>query len=90
MTEARAYAAVSTGRQVLAVAGSETACQFAWLAEPVSSSPIAPDLDDAAVLTREILSHPRALAEIAAARDEIARGDVVRGTDAVRALRPRR
>jgi hypothetical protein len=41
-------------------------------------------------LTREILADPNALIEIAAARDEIARGDVVRGVDNVRALRPRR
>jgi hypothetical protein len=41
-------------------------------------------------ITREILSDPQALAEIAAAREEIARGDVVRGVDNVRALRPRR
>ncbi len=41
-------------------------------------------------LTREILSDPDALAEIRAAEEEIARGDVVHGIAAVRALRPRR
>ena len=41
-------------------------------------------------LTREILSDPDALDEIRAAEEEIARGDVVRGIAAVRALRPRR
>lgn len=40
-------------------------------------------------MTREILSDPGALAEIRAARSEIARGDVVRGVEAIRALRPR-
>ena len=38
-------------------------------------------------LTREILSDPEALAEIRAAEEEIARGDVVHGVEAVRALR---
>jgi len=41
-------------------------------------------------LTREILADPRALEEINAAREEVARGEVVRGSAAVRALRPRR
>jgi antitoxin YefM len=40
-------------------------------------------------MTREILDDPNALAEIRAAEKEIARGNVVRGTAAVRALRPR-
>lgn len=39
--------------------------------------------------TLDILSDPQALAEIREAEDEVARGDVVRGVDAVRALRPR-
>jgi hypothetical protein len=42
------------------------------------------------VLTREILRDPNALTEITEAREDIARGDVVRGLAAVRALRPRR
>ena len=46
--------------------------------------------DEGSVLTREILSDPAAIAEIAAAREEIARGDYVQGADAIRALRPRR
>jgi hypothetical protein len=46
--------------------------------------------DESLAMMREILSDPGALAEIAAARDEIARGDVVRGVEAVRALRPHR
>lgn len=46
--------------------------------------------DESLAMTREILSDPDALAEVAAARDEIARGDVVRGVEAVRALRPHR
>jgi hypothetical protein len=41
-------------------------------------------------MTREILSDPNALAEIRAAREEVARGDVVSGVDNVRALRPRK
>jgi len=41
-------------------------------------------------MTREILRDPDALAEIAAAREAVARGDVVRGIAPVRALRPRR
>jgi len=46
--------------------------------------------DDLAALeeTLEILADPQARAELADARAEVARGDVVRGTDAVRALRP--
>jgi antitoxin YefM len=39
--------------------------------------------------TLDVLSDPSAREEIAEARAEIARGDVVRGVDAVRALRPR-
>lgn len=46
-------------------------------------------LDDSAVLTREILGHPGALAEIREARAEIERGERIRGTAAVRALRER-
>ncbi|MGH3302541.1 MAG: hypothetical protein ACRDOK_12815 [Streptosporangiaceae bacterium] len=41
-------------------------------------------------MTAEVLSDPKALAQIQAAREEIARGDVVRGIEAVRALRPPR
>lgn len=39
--------------------------------------------------TLELLADPQALAELRDARDEAARGDVVRGVDAVRVLRPR-
>jgi len=39
--------------------------------------------------TTGILSDPEAMAELAAADEAIAGGDVVRGTEAVRALRPR-
>lgn len=39
--------------------------------------------------TLAILADPDALAEIAAADEAIAAGDVVHGTEAVRALRPR-
>jgi prevent-host-death family protein len=47
--------------------------------------------DDLAALeeTLEILSDPESLAGVREARDEVTRGDVVRGVDAVRALRPR-
>jgi antitoxin YefM len=38
--------------------------------------------------TLEILSDPNAVAAIRASRDEVAQGDVVRGVDAIRALRP--
>ncbi len=91
-SSAPAYAAVTTGQQVLPVGSAETslAALFAWKAKPVSNSPLAADLDDPDVLTREILRNPRALAEIAAARADIARGDAVHGVDAVRALRPPR
>jgi prevent-host-death family protein len=46
--------------------------------------------DDLAALeeTLEILGNPQALAELAAAREEVATGEVVSGVDAVRALRP--
>jgi antitoxin YefM len=46
--------------------------------------------DDLAALeeTLEILADPQARAELADTRDEVATGDVVRGVDAVRALRP--
>ena len=46
--------------------------------------------DDLAALeeTLEILADPQTLAELKDARDEAARGEVVRGVDAVRALRP--
>lgn len=46
--------------------------------------------DDLAALeeTLEILADPQARAELSDARDEVAAGDVVRGVDAVRALRP--
>jgi hypothetical protein len=53
---------------------------FAWTASTEESEGLR--------LTREILSDPGAAGEIAAAREEIARGDVVHGIDAVRALRP--
>jgi antitoxin YefM len=39
--------------------------------------------------TLEILSDPEAMADIRKSRAEVDRGDVVRGVDAVRALRPR-
>jgi len=47
--------------------------------------------DDLAALeeTLEILSDPEAMAGIRQSRGEVDRGDVVRGADAVRALRPR-
>jgi len=38
--------------------------------------------------TLDILSDPQAMAEIHQAETELARGDVVRGVDAIRALRP--
>lgn len=40
--------------------------------------------------TLDILSDPNALAEIREAEEAVARGDVVRGVEAIRALRPRR
>jgi antitoxin YefM len=40
--------------------------------------------------TLEILADPHILAELAEARREVSRGDVVRGVDAVRALRPKK
>ncbi|WP_028929306.1 type II toxin-antitoxin system Phd/YefM family antitoxin [Pseudonocardia asaccharolytica] len=40
--------------------------------------------------TLDILSDPEALADIRQAEAEAARGEVVRGVDAIRALRPRR
>jgi hypothetical protein len=40
--------------------------------------------------TAEILGDPEAMDELAESRDAIVRGDVIRGRDAVRALRPRR
>ncbi|MGH3277148.1 MAG: hypothetical protein ACRDNZ_22820 [Streptosporangiaceae bacterium] len=40
--------------------------------------------------TAEILGNPEDVAELAASDEAIARGDVIRGTEAVRALRPRR
>ena len=40
--------------------------------------------------TAEILADPEAMAALAEADEAIARGDVIRGTEAVRALRPRR
>jgi antitoxin YefM len=48
--------------------------------------------DDLAALeeTLNVLSDPAALAEIREADAEVARGDVVRGVDAVRASRPRK
>ncbi|PSL58181.1 prevent-host-death family protein [Saccharothrix carnea] len=39
--------------------------------------------------TLEVLSDPNAMAAIKQSRDEVAGGDVVRGVEAVRALRPR-
>ena len=46
--------------------------------------------DDLAALeeTLEILADPQTLAELKDARGEVVRGEVVRGVDAVRALRP--
>lgn len=48
--------------------------------------------DDLAALeeTLEILSDPEAMAEIREAHHEVARGEVIDGIEAVRALRPRR
>jgi hypothetical protein len=46
--------------------------------------------DEALAMVKEILTDPAALVQIATARQEIASGDVVRGVDEVRALRPRR
>jgi prevent-host-death family protein len=40
--------------------------------------------------TLKMLADPQILAELAEARREVARGDVVRGVDAVRALRPKK
>jgi antitoxin YefM len=40
--------------------------------------------------TLEILSDGEAMADIREARKEVARGEVIEGVDAVRALRPRR
>jgi hypothetical protein len=40
--------------------------------------------------TAEVLSDPEAMAELAASDEAIARGDVISGREAVRALRPRR
>jgi len=42
----------------------------------------------AAQVTAEILADPQAMAALAEADEAIARGDVIRGTEAVRALRP--
>jgi prevent-host-death family protein len=39
--------------------------------------------------TLEILSDGEAMADIREAREEVARGEVIEGVDAVRALRPR-
>ena len=39
--------------------------------------------------TLEVLSDPNAMAAIRQSRDEVARGEVVRGVEAVRAMRPR-
>lgn len=48
--------------------------------------------DDLAALeeTLEILSDPETMAEIREARNEVARGEVIEGIEAVRALRSRR
>ncbi|MGH3694411.1 MAG: hypothetical protein ACRDRX_10585 [Pseudonocardiaceae bacterium] len=48
--------------------------------------------DDLAALeeTLEILSDVDAMADIREAHNEVARGEVIEGVDAVRALRPRR
>lgn len=48
--------------------------------------------DDLAALeeTLELLSDAEAMADIREARNEVARGEVIEGVDAVRALRPRR
>jgi antitoxin YefM len=40
--------------------------------------------------TADILADPEAMAELAESADAVARGDVIRGRDAVRALRPGR
>lgn len=40
--------------------------------------------------TLEILSDPEAMADIQEARNEAARGEVIEGVEAVRALRPHR
>jgi hypothetical protein len=40
--------------------------------------------------TAEILGDPEEMAELAAADEAVARGDVIRGKEDVRALRPRR
>ena len=47
--------------------------------------------DDLAALeeTLDVLSDPAALADVQEADAQVGRGDVVRGVDAVRALRPR-
>jgi prevent-host-death family protein len=39
--------------------------------------------------TLEVLSDPEAMAGVRESRSEVDRGDVVRGVDAIRALRPR-
>lgn len=48
--------------------------------------------DDLAALeeTLEILSDPEAMADVREAHNEVARGEVIEGIEAVRALRPRR
>ncbi|WP_300605009.1 hypothetical protein [Trebonia sp.] len=69
--------------------------QFASdLAQAASAGDQAPE-QLAAVLrewheTAEILADSEAMAELAESADAAARGDVIRGRDAVRALRPRR
>jgi hypothetical protein len=83
---AHLYVGSATTTELVPVPGPDPALAhvFAW--RTASSEPEP----DGLRLTREILGDPGALADINTARDEIARGDVVRGVDAVRALRPRR
>jgi len=64
------------------------------LAQAASAGDHAPE-QLAAVLrewheTADILADPEAMVELAESADAVARGDVIRGRDAVRALRPRR
>ena len=69
--------------------------QFVYdLAQAASAGDHAPE-QLAAVLrewheTADILADPEATVELAESADAVARGDVIRGRDAVRAVRPRR
>lgn len=64
------------------------------LADAVASGEHAPERLSALMRgwreTAEILADPEAMAELAESADDVARGDVIRGRDALRALRPRR